>query len=293
LPITVSVDDGVVTLTGVVGNAYEKERAGEDAYLADNVRKVDNNLKVKWWKEKYTRGEILLPSDKELEQSVHDELFQDLRIDPLGVAVDASYGHVTLRGAVPTYHQKQLAEHDANEVVGVAWVSNLLSVNNERRADDRIQRDIESAFDSDYSLNGQDIRVDVHEGTAVLTGNVNEYYERYHASNVAGKVLGVNKVANNIVVNSYPKYTDTALKARIEDRLSSNWETSWVSEAINVAVEAGNVTLSGDVDTWSERDEAGRIAALTDGVYSVDNKLIVAQVDYPWGEAYDSWPVIP
>ena len=293
LPITVSVHDGKVTLTGEVGNAYEKERASDDAYLADSVKRVENEIKVKWWDEQMTRETLPQPSDEQLQQSVQDELYQDLRLDPMSVAVEASHGHVTLRGTVPTYPQSQLAALDAHEVVGVAWVSNLLSVRNERRDDKRIQRDIESAFDSDYSLNGQDIHVDVNNGMVILSGNVNKHYEKLHATDVAGKIRGVGDVVNNIVVNSLPVYSDAALKARIEDRLSSYWETSWVSDRIEVQVDAGKVTLSGDVDTWSERDEAARISALTEGVYSVDNQLIVANVDYPWGEGYGSWPYLP
>jgi osmotically-inducible protein OsmY len=293
LPITASVNAGDVTLKGEVGNAYEKERATDDTYLADSVKRVDNDITVKWAEEQLTREEMPLPSDKQLEQSVNDELYQDLRIDPLSVDVKASRGHVTLRGTVPTYPQKQLAERDAHEVVGVAWVKNLLSVNNEKRDDKRIQRDIESAFDSDYSLNGQDIHVEVSDGMVILSGNVNRHYEKLHATDVAGKVRGVNDVANNIVVNSFPKYNDAELSARIKDRLSSYWETSWVSSRIGVKVEEGKVTLTGDVDNWSQRDEAGRIAALTDGVYSVDNQLTVVNVDYPWGEGYGSWPYLP
>jgi osmotically-inducible protein OsmY len=186
-----------------------------------------------------------------------------------------------------------LAERDAREVVGVAWVTNLLSVQSERRDDQRIELDIQSAINSDYSLNGQDIRASVNNGTVILDGNVNEYYDKYHASDVVSEVLGVKNLVNNIAVNSFPKYSDAALRERVKDRLSSNWETSWVSDQINVAVTTGMVTLTGEVATWSERDEAGRISALTDGIYSVDNQLTVANVNYPWDEQYDSWFYTP
>jgi osmotically-inducible protein OsmY len=293
LPITVAVNNGNVTLEGEVGNAYEKERARYDAYLADSVKKVDNLIKVRWWEGQLTRGNTTVPSDVQLTKSVEDELYQDLRIEPLNVEVEASQGHVTLRGSVSTYTQKELAGRDARDVVGVAWVSNFLSVGNEKRDDRKIQRDIASAFDSDYSLNGQSIGVDVNGGMAILSGSVNTNYEKIHATDVAGGVRGVKDVDNEIDVNSLSKYTDAELKARIEERLSSYWETSWVSNRIVVEAKAGKVTLSGEVDTWSERHEAGRICGLTEGVKSVDNKLIVAKVDYPWGEGYGSWPFLP
>ncbi len=42
LPISVSVKEGVVSLEGEVGTAYQKERAATDARWIWNVTKVDN-----------------------------------------------------------------------------------------------------------------------------------------------------------------------------------------------------------------------------------------------------------
>jgi len=46
LNIDVDVHEGIVTLTGVVGDRYQKKRAMEIARATEGTRKVVDNLKV-------------------------------------------------------------------------------------------------------------------------------------------------------------------------------------------------------------------------------------------------------
>jgi len=79
-----------------------------------NVKRVENNLRVEWWENEGVRKTTANSSDTELKQAVRDELYQDFRIsEPFEVTVEAKYGHVTLRGSLPTYDQKRMAEQDA------------------------------------------------------------------------------------------------------------------------------------------------------------------------------------
>jgi osmotically-inducible protein OsmY len=124
----------------------------------------------------------------------------------------------------------------------------------------------------------------VKDGIVTLYGDVNTFYEKEHAADVASRVLGVRDVINNIRVNKIIKHSDRALKDRIKERLAANWETHWVADQIKVGVKDGVVTLAGDVNTWSEYKEASRIASLTGGVWGVVNRLRVIDVAYPWDE---------
>jgi hypothetical protein len=67
----------------------------------------------------------------------------------------------------------------------------------------------------------------------------------------------------------------------VTQRLEEDWKVAWVYEDIEVQVEQGTVILSGDVNAWSERQEAGRVALHTQGVLAVDNRLTVRGVSYP------------
>jgi osmotically-inducible protein OsmY len=286
LSISVDVKNGVVTLNGSVGNVYQKELAGDVALLVNNAKRVENKLEVKWWENEGERKKIPSPSDNELKKAVHSELNEDLRIDPSNIDVDVYHGLVTLRGSIPTYHEKRIAGQDVHNVAGVGWVSNLLSVNPEERADSAILSDVEFEIMADYLLGPDEITVTVKNGIVTLSGHVNDYFEKAHAANIASSVIGVRDIVNNIKVNWSQKYMDSSLTKRIKERLSANWATEWVADNINVTVKNGKATLTGKVNFWFERKEAGRIAFLTDGIWAVDNQLTIANVDYKWDDWY-------
>jgi osmotically-inducible protein OsmY len=165
-------------------------------------------------------------------------------------------------------------------VVGVSWVSNLLTVKTDWREDAAIQDDVQFEIDIDYALNSQVIIIHVKDGIVTLSGDVDNFYQKMHAAEVASRVRGVRDVVNTIKVRWALIHTDTELRDRIKRRLASNIETGWVSERITVKVKNGIATLTGDVDTWAEYREAARLAALTDGVMSVTNQLTVASMTY-------------
>jgi osmotically-inducible protein OsmY len=285
LPITATVKDGVVTLEGRVGSAYERERAENDARWVRNVKSVKNNLSVQAWENEGVRKAAPHPSDSKLKTTVTDELYEDFRIrDPFEVTVDAKYGGVTLRGDVPTYDQKELAEEDARDVVGVAWVTNQLTVNTESRTDEAIRDDMQAEINSDYLLKDKPIEFHVQKGVVTLSGQVTTWYQKSHAKELASRVLGVKDVVNDITVTWTSQYTDEALQDRIKDHLVANAETRFVADLIKVHVRNGEARLTGDVNSWAERREAGRVALMTDGVKVLDNRLTVAGVNYPWDE---------
>lgn len=275
LPITATVRDGMVTLTGSVGNLHQKDRARDHAGFVSGVVQIKNNLKVEWWKERGVREHSPSASDDELAAAVRDELYQDSRVNPSDLRVEVSRRDVTLRGSVPAYHQREVAEQDAREVVGVNWVTNRLTVNTHPRSDESIKQEIISDYNSDYSLNDEDIDVGVHDGVVTLSGNVSNDNERIHADRVASRAAGVYDVVNLIQVTPPPKYADLVLEQEIKDRLRHDAETRWVADQIGVHVHNGKATLDGTVLFWSERDEANHVATLTDGIWSVDNEITV------------------
>jgi len=282
LPISVSVKEGVVSLQGEVGTAYQKERAATDARWIWNVAKVDNKLEVEWWANEGTRKKPVVPTDDQLKQAVNDELFQDLRItDPGNISVDALAGIVTLRGSVLTFYQKRIAEKDAADVVGTALVTNLLQVNAEPRSDRAILNNVQFELDSDYALDYLDfITSKVKNGVVTLTGDVNSFWDKAHAYDVVSRIAGVRGVINNIKVNYSSEYTDASIRKRIQDRLAANAETRWVADDIKVTVSDGKAILTGTVNYWSEYDAAENAAFNTNGVWAVVNQLNVRDYDY-------------
>ncbi|MEJ2724021.1 MAG: BON domain-containing protein, partial [Deltaproteobacteria bacterium] len=213
--IDVQVKDGVVTLTGNLVTPYQKERAAEDSLSVQNVKSVKDYMEVGAQEGMGVRRKAPLPSDSDLEKSVRAELYQDLRVaDPFYIDVEAADGHVTLRGSVRSAYQKRFASRDAQDVVGVVRVTNLLSVATERREDQTVRDDIRFALDADSTLRGLNIVIRVKGGIVTLYGDVNTFHEKEHAADVASRVLGVRDVINNITVNKIIKHSGRALKDR-------------------------------------------------------------------------------
>ncbi|GBE40211.1 MAG TPA: BON domain-containing protein [Nitrospirae bacterium] len=290
LPITVSVKDAEITLTGSVGSAYEKDRAGSDVHWISNVKDVKNKLKVEWWEKRGVREKKLQPSDSALKKAVRAELDQDNRVDASDIAVKATTGYVILDGSVFSHYQKRIAEQDTRDVVGVGWVTNNLFARVDKREDWAIKDDIDFNLDTDSILEGFDIYTKVNNEVVTLSGNVHTWYEKFHAGDIASRVKGVKKVINNITAQRTSLKKNAELIKTINKRLKWNWTTFHVRDKIYVTVNNGVATLTGDVDKWSERREAGRVALLTDGIRKLDNMLTVKGYDYPWDEWYIKVP---
>jgi osmotically-inducible protein OsmY len=83
--------------------------------------------------------------------------------------------------------------------------------------------------------------------------------------------MGVTGVSNNIKIKS--RTADAVEKTEIESALKRNWSIS--DEDIRVNVSGHKATLTGTVDSWYQKEEAGRIAWSAPGVWNVDNELLV------------------
>jgi osmotically-inducible protein OsmY len=276
LPIRVSVVAGVVTLQGSVTRPYEKDRASFDSMSVSSVKKVDNRLRIVGG-ETPIREKAPRPSDDELRRSIRDELAQDLRmVSPYELDIEVINGNVTLRGLVWSPYERRLAIEDTRDVVGVGRVEDLLTVWPELREDRAVRDDIQFEMGLDSVLNSQDLGIRVAGGIVTLTGKVDTFYRKLHAGEVASRVRGVREVVNAIHVTGAPMFSDAAVRDAVKRRLEANTLTGSAADRISVKVEKGRATLAGEVDTGVQYREAARVALLTKGVRSLDNRLNLA-----------------
>jgi osmotically-inducible protein OsmY len=228
-------------------------------------------------------------TDTELQDNVASQLQRDSRIDASDVDVTAFGGHVTLKGSVPYGFQKKTATEDARNTVGVGWVTNDLIVRTPPRKDNAIRADELFEMSTDYPLSGLSIHVAVKDGVVTLSGTVHTWYQKNHAETIAWRPRGVKSVVNNLEVARDSKYSDSKIQQKIESHLKWNWTTYWIHDDVNVRVDDGVAFLTGHVDTWSERAEAGKLAAQTPGVWRVHNNLRVGDYPYSWDEWDDTY----
>ena len=298
--VTVDVDDGVVTLSGIVGSAAEQSRAIVDSWV-EGVKEVNyNNLEVEpWIKDKEMReSKYVYKTDTEIKNAVKDAFLYDPRVMSFNPEVTVENGKVILTGKVDNLKAKRAAEATASNIVGVWKVDNMLKVKADKNIlDAQIENDVEDALDWSTYLTDYEVSTSVNDGKVYLTGNVDTYFEKYKAAEIASKINGVTTVVNKLTVDTYStpyvyNYEDYTYypyggyinydfsmgesDMSIEDNIESQiWWSPYVDkDEVVVSVDEGKATLTGTVDSWNEYYFAEQ-NAFEGGAIAVDNNLII------------------
>jgi len=213
-------------------------------------------------------------SNEQLERNVSDELVWDPKVDNLAIAVKADDGDVTLRGTVGSFREKREAANAARRVYGVKRVDNDLKVkimSDSKRDDAELRGAVIQALLLDSSVPAT-VDATVTDGVVTLTGSADWQFERDEAEFVAGNVLGVIAVVNEISLTTMTPYAGD-VQDSIRKAFKRNAKLD--AEAVHVESRDGRVTLSGVVPSWSEHDAAVEAAWAAPGVMAVDDKIVV------------------
>jgi osmotically-inducible protein OsmY len=214
-------------------------------------------------------------SNDDLARYVTDELVWDPKVDSEAIAVSTDGGVVTLRGTVGSYRQKREAKKDAERVYGVKRVDDELQVRimtDDRRDDADLRGAVLQALMLD-SLVPSTVDAKVDNGNVTLTGKANWQFQRDEAESVAGNVLGVVTVGNQIeLVPPAPSAYD------VEHSIKKAMERNAKLDAESVSVESsdGTITLHGTVTSWADHDEAVAAAWAAPGVTRVKDHILVS-----------------
>lgn len=142
---------------------------------------------------------------------------------------------------------------------------------------ERIKTDIRQAvldqLAADERVNAESIEVTVNDGTVTLGGTAPSYRSKWAAAEAARRVWGVYTVDNQVDVRLPAPTDDDRIATDIRDALMR--DTDLDSRSINVAVQAGQVTLHGIVPTGWAKSRAEEDARWTRGVVSVTDELVV------------------
>jgi osmotically-inducible protein OsmY len=214
-------------------------------------------------------------TDEVLTLSVKDELFWDPKVDSEQIAVSADDGTITLRGTVGSFRQKRDAKQAAERVHGVVYVENDLTVRiltKSRRADADLRGDVLQALLLD-SLIPTTVDAKVEDGYVTLSGTVDWQYQRDEATFVAGNILGLTGVDNEILVGGAGRTI-----SGVSDGIQQAFKRDAKIDADNLTVAASDetVTLSGSVRSWSEHDAAVAAAWAAPGVTTVNDRMTVS-----------------
>ncbi len=206
-------------------------------------------------------------SDKEITNTITDELLLDPGISSQRIVVDTDNDIVTLSGAVNNILAKDRAVKIAETVKGVRSVINQIQVIAQERPDQAIIDDIKAALHANPRTESFEIKVTANEGKVTLTGTMQSWQEKELAGKVVKSIKGVREVDNQMTVVYSMEWPDDEIKEDIVGAL--RWDRLVDDALIDVAIQDGAVALSGTVGSAAEKRRA-RNDAWVAGVKSVD-----------------------
>jgi osmotically-inducible protein OsmY len=189
--IEVTVKNGVVTLAGFVpsySQIFEAEHA------VKKVAGVANIIRVH------------LPEhderpDPELAREAVNAMEDQLPASSRNIRVVVRDGWITLEGEVGSDFHRERAEAAVRQIKAVQGMVNSILVRPKVSAED-LKKRIAEAFMRDAQVDGNWIRVEVHDDEVVLNGTVHAWFERGEAERLAWSTPEVKKVVDKITVMS-------------------------------------------------------------------------------------------
>ena len=213
-----------------------------------------------------------MKTDTQLQHDVSEELKWEPQVTASQIGVQVKDGAVTLSGEVSSYAEKWNAERAAQRVSGVNALAVDLNVKLSElgtRTDADIARAAENALSWSTSVPDGAIKVMVEKGYVTLSGNVDWQYQRVAAADGVRFLVGVTGVSDQIAIK--PTLSVSAVKSDIETALKRTAASD--AKKIHVEVRGSDVTLTGKVQSWAERETATTSAWATHGVRSVVDKM--------------------
>ena len=137
--------------------------------------------------------------------------------------------------------------------------------------------------DAAESLALKNLDAKVEDGVLTLRGTVQDATARARAEDLAGTVMGITRISNQLVPAGAPAGTDDASLARAVVAFLSDFHQFAFGGEITVRANQGVVTLKGRVALYMARQQASVVASLVKGVSRVDN-LLKVDASFPGGK---------
>lgn len=281
--VDVTINDGVVTLSGEVESWGEKHLVSQVVKSVKGIKELNNNITLDF---------VANRTDIEIQAEIRRQLELDPYVSADMIDIQVNDGDVTLSGFVGSVAAR-------SRVFADAWVSSVRSVDDsavevrpERtkagteeaqmssyRTDEEIAKAVELALQYDPRVSTADVHIAVEDQKLRLSGTVQSLRAKNAAEEDARNTIGVWRVKNYLVVRSGPAYTNEQLEQYVQNVL--RWDPVVDQEQITARVLNEKVFLNGEVDTYYEKQRAQEIVSNVKGVANVHNALVVNS-DWEW-----------
>ena len=190
--IGVTADNGTVTLTGHVHSYGQKHAAEMATGRVKGVKAIAEEIEVR------------LPfgvkrDDADIAAAAVSRLAWDASTPRDAIKVQVEKGWVTLTGQVEWHFQKDTAEREIRNLMGVLGVSNQITIKPQVDTA-HLQDDIQLALHRSIFFQPDKVHVTANDGRVKLTGTVASWQERQTAASTAWAAHGATSVENDLVV---------------------------------------------------------------------------------------------
>ncbi|WP_297508672.1 BON domain-containing protein [Flavobacterium sp.] len=210
-------------------------------------------------------------ANDQLQQNIQFALFWEPFIENISIGVTAQNGIVTLSGFVDSYEKKVEIEKIVKKVRGVKALVEHLEVQHGivAESDEDLAIKALAAIKMNTSIPEEDIKIVVAKGWIYLIGAVDWNYQKMAAEHAVGSIIGVKGVVNSLLIHSTT--TDTIEQKAIQNALKRSGLLR--NKSIEVAVDDNVVTLTGQVDSILQKEEAERITWNSPGIWRIKNQI--------------------
>lgn len=149
------------------------------------------------------------------------------------------------------------------------------------KSDAQLKQDVVNELAWDPAIDATHVGVAVDKGVVILTGHLHTYAAKHAVEQAVQRVSGVRAFAIELDVQLDPQHQrgDADIAAAIESAFK--WHAQIPDDRIQLKVEKGRVTLSGEVDWDYQRHNAELVARPVTGVLGVTNNITIRQRSAP------------
>ncbi len=188
--IGVTVNDGVVTLSGRVNTYGQKINAERAVQRVAGVKVVAEDIEV------VVQGKSER-SDTDIAIAVKNALKWHSGVNEDQIEIKVDDGWVYLDGTAEWEYQKIAAENAVKDIVGISKVINRISLNPVISPKD-VKSKIMAAFHRSATIDAGNISIETIGTKVILRGMVRSWTEKKEAENAAWSAPGVTQVENEI-----------------------------------------------------------------------------------------------